>query len=79
MDNSSTPTAFSRVLRALPVVGYAIRCLEEHRHKELSLLGGNVLMALAVGVLAFGLPFLITVALAAAALVGLIILSATTG
>jgi len=70
---------FSRFLRAMPVVGYAIRCLEEHRHKELSLLGVNLLMALAVGVLAFGFPFLITAVLSAAALIGLIILSATTG
>jgi len=79
MAEFTKPTVFSRFLRAMPVVGYAIRCLEEHRHKELSLLGGNLLMALAVGVLAFGVLFPITAVLSAAALIGLIILSATTG
>ena len=75
MDEISS--AFSRFLRAVPVVGYAMRCLSEHRYNELSLLGANLLMAAAVGLLAFGYPLLITAVLFAAAFVGIIILSAT--
>lgn len=78
-SQSAPPSVVSRLIRMVPVVGYAIRCLEGHRHGELALLGGNLLMAMAVGILVFGYPFLITAALCAAALAGLLILSATAG
>lgn len=77
MDQTSS--AFGRILRSVPVVGYAMRCLSEHRHDELGLLGVNLAMAVAVGLLVFGYPFLITAVLFMAAFVGLIILSATVG
>jgi hypothetical protein len=67
----------TRIFRRLPIVGYAMRCITESRHNELALLGVNALMALAVGLLVFGYPFLIATALAAAAIAALGILSAT--
>ncbi|MGE3914236.1 MAG: hypothetical protein AB7F78_00945 [Hyphomicrobiaceae bacterium] len=79
MTASTPPSAMARVLGSLPVVGYAARCLSEHLHGELGLLGVNLLMALALGLILLGYPFLITAALLLAAFVGLAILGSTIG
>lgn len=58
-----------RLIRALPIIGYVIRCLEEERHKELALLGANLFMSVLLVGLIWGYAGIITVMLTLVAVI----------
>lgn len=68
-----------RLLRALPIVGYVLRCFEEERVTELLWIAVVFLQIVILSLLVFGWSALITLALTMTATAGLIILSATVG
>jgi hypothetical protein len=68
-----------RILRRLPLVGYAMRLLEAENYKELGLFGANMLMAVILTVGLFGFPVFITVMHAAVLLAASFIYLATRG
>ncbi len=72
-------TLAGRILRRIPVVGYAVRCAEEERPGELLLLAANAIMAAALVTLAFGYPGFVTVILTMTVVAAVIIMSATRG
>ena len=67
------------VLRRLPIIHYLADCLEGERHKEAALVGLNILMALVLAYLWWGLATLSIVAEVLAALVLLILVAVTRG
>lgn len=66
-----------RILARVPVVGYAIRCIEEERETELLSLVGVLLLAAIDATLIWGWPAFITIMLAAVVLAGLGVVSLT--
>lgn len=79
MSDDSRPSFIERALRAIPVIGYAARCVEEERVKELLILVGVVLLAAVLAVVTWGYPALITIALTLVALAGAIVIGTTMG
>ncbi|MCB1509344.1 MAG: hypothetical protein KDJ36_00440 [Hyphomicrobiaceae bacterium] len=77
MSLEERPSLAGRIVRRVPVVGYAVRCAEEERPGELLLLAANAIMAGAVITLAFGYPGFVTVILTATVMAALTILAAT--
>ncbi|MFV0369207.1 MAG: hypothetical protein ACK5KM_12180 [Hyphomicrobiaceae bacterium] len=75
-DKPSQPFS-SRLIGALPVIGYGARCLAEGRYVELTWLGAVVAMAAVLVVLWFGFAGFITILQIMVALAALFILSAT--
>lgn len=71
--------AAQRFLASLPIIGYAMRCLVEERHREIVVLLINLLMAGVLAVLIWGYPALITIALSGAAFAAVFIFLATLG
>lgn len=68
-----------RIIRAIPVIGFAHRCMEENRPWHLALLVLNVLLLTAVAVSIWGFPAFITAMLIFTALVGTTVVLATLG
>jgi hypothetical protein len=66
-------------LRRLPIIHYLADCLEGERHREAALVGLNVLMALVLAYLWWGLAALSIVAELLTALVFLILIAVTRG
>ena len=77
IDPSAGPA--ERILRRLPILGFAIRCAESGEFGRLAVLGLNVVMAVVLLVLWFGWPAFITIILAMTGLVATLILLATRG
>ena len=71
------PILLERILRRLPLVGYAMRLLEAENYKELGLFGTNMLMAVILAVGLFGFPVFITIMHAAVLLAASFIFLAT--
>lgn len=63
----------------LPIIGYALRCIDEERPFELALLALNLVMFVAVVAFTFGYPGFITVILALMVVIALSILASTVG
>ncbi|MFM2422424.1 MAG: hypothetical protein RL291_954, partial [Pseudomonadota bacterium] len=70
---------FFRLLRRLPVVGFAIHLLETENDKQLALLAANVVSAVFLGTVFFGSWVLLPVLYAAVAIVASAIFLATRG
>lgn len=79
MTANDCTAVLCRITRAIPILAYAIRCLEEERFEELATLGIVLMMAAVLAVLIWGFAALIVIMKLAAAITGLLILSATRG
>lgn len=55
-EKSKSPHLVMRMILAIPVLGYAVRCFREERASELLVLIGTLVMAAVLAVLLFGLP-----------------------
>jgi len=73
------PSFAAKLLKRIPVVGYAIRCLENEQHGQIALLAGNIFMAALLAVLIWGYPAFITIVLSVVAVTSALILLATRG
>ncbi|NOT72581.1 MAG: hypothetical protein HOP09_18960 [Hyphomicrobium sp.] len=79
MTENSKPSIIERVLRAIPIIGYAAKCVEEERVGELFALVGVLLLAAALSILIWGYAALITIALTMVVLVGTVVIGITRG
>ncbi len=79
MTKNDCTAVLCRITRSIPVLAYAMRCLEEERFDELATLGVVVLMAVVLAVLVWGFPALITIMQVSVVITALLILSATRG
>ncbi len=68
-----------RIIRAIPIVGFAARLMEENRPYALVVLLVNVIMAIALAVIFFGFPALITAMLVITGIVFVMLLLTTRG
>jgi len=65
MSDHESPSFVMRLIQRAPIIGYAIRCLEEELHEQAALFGANLVMAALLAVLILGFPAFITVVLSA--------------
>jgi len=79
MKHDREAPLFERILRRIPLVGYAMRLLETENFKELALFLANILATAILLVGAFGFPALIIILYVAVALAASFILLATLG
>ena len=79
MSDNSRPNLAHRILRQVPIIGYAVRCFEEERMGELALLGVNALMLVLLVTLLYGFPGFMTIMLIIVPLAGLLVVSTTLG
>lgn len=79
MKHDREAPLFERILRRIPLVGYAMRLLETENFKELALFFANILATAILLVGAFGFPALIIILYVAVALAASFILLATLG
>jgi hypothetical protein len=79
MSTAACHTVLCHIARRIPVLSYAIRCMEEERFDELATLGLVVAMAVVLAILIWGVPALILALYAAVGTAALLILSATRG
>ncbi|MEM7776932.1 MAG: hypothetical protein AAF732_15090 [Pseudomonadota bacterium] len=68
-----------RIVRSIPIVGFAARCMEENRPVDLAILAMNVVLATLVAVSIWGYPALITAFLIFTAVIGTSIALAALG
>lgn len=78
MLNGRKPSEIlSTVLMGLPVVAYALRCVQQARWEELGLLAFNLVGGISLAVYHWGPAVIVIIAQIAAAIVGLIVLAVT--
>jgi hypothetical protein len=77
MTDKTNPNLVLRLLGAIPIIGYTIRCLREERFEALAWLGLDFVLAIALALILWGYHALITLELGLAAVVGALVLSAT--
>lgn len=78
-DKQTLPHLVMRVILAIPILGYAVRCFRDERDGELLVLIGTLAMAGVLAVLLFGLPAFVTILYTLLILVAAFVIATTLG